>query len=150
MTKPSARWSCVVASFLLGVPDHVLLSMATVSSNRNLNRAQVGFPQKIDNAFLAVDDAAAAAGRRRSAEFPGDHPPTARLFDADPGAPKFYAKERTRLNLSRFYAIAQIEYCRNFHLSSGTFPSTNCSNAAVSWVCSGSRATRLPQSSAPV
>jgi hypothetical protein len=28
--------------------------------------------------------------------------------------PKFSAKERTRLNLSRFYAIAQIEYCRNF------------------------------------
>src|SRR5271165_2031026 len=28
--------------------------------------------------------------------------------------PKFSAKERKRLNLSRFYAIAQIEYCRNF------------------------------------
>ena len=28
--------------------------------------------------------------------------------------PKFPAKERKRLNLSRFYAIAQIEYCRNF------------------------------------
>ena len=28
--------------------------------------------------------------------------------------PKFSAKERKRLNLSRFYAITQIEYCRNF------------------------------------
>ena len=28
--------------------------------------------------------------------------------------PKFSAKERSALNLSRFYAIAQIEYCRNF------------------------------------
>jgi hypothetical protein len=28
--------------------------------------------------------------------------------------PKFSAKERKQLNLSRFYAIAQIEYCRNF------------------------------------
>jgi len=28
--------------------------------------------------------------------------------------PKFSAKERKAINLSRFYAIAQIEYCRNF------------------------------------
>ena len=28
--------------------------------------------------------------------------------------PKFSAKERKQLNLSRFYAITQIEYCRNF------------------------------------
>ena len=28
--------------------------------------------------------------------------------------PKFSLKERKQLNLSRFYAIAQIEYCRNF------------------------------------
>jgi hypothetical protein len=28
--------------------------------------------------------------------------------------PKFSPKERKQLNLSRFYAIAQIEYCRNF------------------------------------
>src|SRR6185312_14070280 len=28
--------------------------------------------------------------------------------------PKFSANERKQLNLSRFYAIAQIEYCRNF------------------------------------
>jgi len=28
--------------------------------------------------------------------------------------PKFSKKERGHMNLSRFYAIAQIEYCRNF------------------------------------
>src|SRR5204863_1520336 len=28
--------------------------------------------------------------------------------------PKFSVKERKQINLSRFYAIAQIEYCRNF------------------------------------
>ena len=28
--------------------------------------------------------------------------------------PKFSKKERAQMNLSRFYAIAQIEYCRNF------------------------------------
>ncbi len=28
--------------------------------------------------------------------------------------PKFSKKERAKLNLSRFYAISQIEYCRNF------------------------------------
>ena len=28
--------------------------------------------------------------------------------------PKFSAKERERMRLSRFYAINQIEYCRNF------------------------------------
>src|SRR6516225_8482587 len=51
------------------------------------------------------------AGCRRQAE-PGNHPQTALLLDADPA--KFSAKERKQLNLSRFYAIAQIEYCRNF------------------------------------
>jgi hypothetical protein len=28
--------------------------------------------------------------------------------------PKFSKKERSQMKLSRFYAIAQIEYCRNF------------------------------------
>ncbi|MBV8442506.1 MAG: hypothetical protein JO312_18425 [Hyphomicrobiales bacterium] len=28
--------------------------------------------------------------------------------------PKFSEKERKKINLSRFYSIAQIEYCRNF------------------------------------
>src|SRR6202023_2261301 len=53
-----------------------------------------------------------AASRRRQTQ-PANHPPTARLLDLILG-PKFSVKERKQLNLSRFYAIAQIEYCRNF------------------------------------
>ena len=45
--------------------------------------------------------------------------------------PKFSKKERSQMNLSRFYAIAQIEYCRNFHLPNATFPSTRSSSEAV-------------------
>ncbi len=67
---------------------------------RELTRAQIGF-RKNDNAFLAVDDVAdlQAAADRLSPDIIG---------------PKFSAKERKQINLSRFYAIAQIEYCRNF------------------------------------
>ena len=36
--------------------------------------------------------------------------------------PKFSKKERGRPNLSRFYAIAQIEYCRNFILQTPLHP----------------------------
>ena len=59
-----------------------------------------------------VTERGGAAGRRRPAE-PSHHPRPARLLDLDPG-PKFSTKERKELNLSRFYAITQIEYCRNF------------------------------------
>jgi hypothetical protein len=70
---------------------------------QELKRAQIGF-RKTDNAFLAVDDVAAlqAAADRLS-------PAIIRGL-----GPKFSTKERKQLNLSRFYAIAQIEYCRNF------------------------------------
>ena len=78
---------------------------------QELNRAQVGF-RKNDNAFLAVDDVAAlqAAADRLS---PGIIRKRLDYWTFVLG-PKFSAKERERLNLSRFYAIAQIEYCRNF------------------------------------
>ena len=78
---------------------------------QELNRRQVGF-RKRDNAFLAVDDVAAlqqAADRlnpkliRRRLDYW-----TLML------GPKFSRRERQQMNLSRFYAIAQIEYCRNF------------------------------------
>lgn len=78
---------------------------------QELNRRQVGF-RKRDNAFLAVDDVAAlqqAADRlnpkliRRRLDY----------WTLILG-PKFSRRERQRMNLSRFYAIAQIEYCRNF------------------------------------
>jgi hypothetical protein len=78
---------------------------------RELQRAGIGF-HKNDNAFLAVDNAAAlqAAADRLS--------PTLIRKQLDYWTlilgPKFSKKERGQMNLSRFYAIAQIEYCRNF------------------------------------
>ena len=78
---------------------------------QELTRAKVGF-RKNDNAFLAVDDVAAlqAAADRLSPDV------IRKRLDywTFVLGPKFSAKERSALNLSRFYAIAQIEYCRNF------------------------------------
>src|SRR5580692_7761545 len=78
---------------------------------QELNRAQVGF-RKNDNAFLAVDDVAAlqAAADRLSPEIIRKRLDYWTLILG----PKFSAKERKRVKLSRFYAISQIEYCRNF------------------------------------
>src|SRR6516164_6108741 len=74
---------------------------------RELARAGIGF-HKNDNAFLAVDDAAAlqAAADRLS-------PPIIRKqldYWTLILGPKFSKKERGHMNLSRFYAISQIEY----------------------------------------
>jgi hypothetical protein len=78
---------------------------------RELTRKQIGF-HKDDNAFLAVDDVAAlqAAADRLSPEI------IRKQLDYWTFllGPKFSKKERGQMNLSRFYAIAQIEYCRNF------------------------------------
>jgi hypothetical protein len=78
---------------------------------QELGRTQIGF-RKNDNAFLAVDDVAAlqAAADRLSPKI------IRKRLDYWTFllGPKFSAKERRKLNLSRFYAIAQIEYCRNF------------------------------------
>ena len=78
---------------------------------QELNRAKVGF-RKNDNAFLAVDDVAAlqAAADRLSPDI------IRKRLDywTFVLGPKFSTKERSALNLSRFYAITQIEYCRNF------------------------------------
>jgi len=75
---------------------------------RELQRAGIRF-HKDDNAFLAVDDVAAlqAAADRLS-------PATIRKqldYWTLILGPKFSKKERSQMNLSRFYAIAQIEYC---------------------------------------
>src|SRR6202171_5199979 len=78
---------------------------------RELQRAGVGF-HKNDNAFLAVDDAAAlqaAADRLSPALIRKQLDYWTFLL-----GPKFSKKERSQMNLSRFYAIAQVEYCRNF------------------------------------
>jgi hypothetical protein len=78
---------------------------------QELNRVHVSF-RKNDNAFLAVDDVAAlqVAADRLSPDI------IRKRLDywTFVLGPKFSAKERKQLNLSRFYAIAQIEYCRNF------------------------------------
>lgn len=78
---------------------------------RELERAGIGF-RKNDNAFLAVDDVTAlqAAADRLS---PAVIRPRLDYWTLILG-PKFSKKERAQMNLSRFYAIAQIEYCRNF------------------------------------
>jgi len=78
---------------------------------QELNRAGVGF-HKHDNAFLAVDDVAAlqAAADRLSPALIRKQLDYWTLIVG----PKFSKKERGQMNLSRFYAIAQIEYCRNF------------------------------------
>jgi hypothetical protein len=78
---------------------------------QELNRAQIDF-RKNDNAFLAVDDVAAlqAAADRLSPQIIRERLDYWTLIVG----PKFSAKERKAINLSRFYAITQIEYCRNF------------------------------------
>src|SRR5437762_1549411 len=78
---------------------------------QELKRAQIGF-RKTDNAFLAVDDVTAlqAAADKLSPAIIRNRLDYWTLILG----PKFSAKERAKLNLSRFYAIAQIEYCRNF------------------------------------
>ena len=78
---------------------------------RELARAGIAF-RKDDNAFLAVDDVAAlqAAADRLSPAIIRQQLDYWTLILG----PKFSKKERAQMNLSRFYAIAQIEYCRNF------------------------------------
>jgi hypothetical protein len=78
---------------------------------QELNRATIAF-RKNDNAFLAVDDVAAlqAAADKLSPAIIRE-----RLdYWTFILGPKFSAKERKKMNLSRFYSISQIEYCRNF------------------------------------
>src|ERR1700740_3273523 len=78
---------------------------------QELKRAQTGF-RKSDNAFLAVDDVTAlqAAADKLTPQIIRKRLDYWTLILG----PKFSAKERKQLNLSRFYAISQIEYCRNF------------------------------------
>jgi hypothetical protein len=78
---------------------------------QELNRSHIGF-RKNDNAFLAIDDVAAlqAAADRLSPQI------IRKQLDYWTFllGPKFSKKERSQMNLSRFYALAQLEYCRNF------------------------------------
>jgi len=78
---------------------------------QELKRAHIGF-RKNDNAFLAVEDSAAlqAAADRLSPQI------IRKQLDYWTFllGPKFSKRERSQMNLSRFYSLAQIEYCRNF------------------------------------
>jgi hypothetical protein len=78
---------------------------------QELNRNQISF-RKHDNAFLAVDDVEAlqAAADRLSPAIIRQRLDYWTLILG----PKFSRRERRQMNLSRFYAIAQTEYCRNF------------------------------------
>jgi hypothetical protein len=78
---------------------------------RELARGNVGF-KKDDNAFLATDDVAAlqAAADRLSPAIIRKQLDYWTLILG----PKFSKRERSEMGLSRFYSIAQIEYCRNF------------------------------------
>ena len=78
---------------------------------QELNRKQIGF-RKNDNAFLAADDVAElqSAADRLSPEIIRKQLDYWTLILG----PKFSKKERSQMSLSRFYSIAQIEYCRNF------------------------------------
>ena len=78
---------------------------------QELKRANTGF-RKNDNAFLAVDDVAAlqAAADRLSPRI------IRKQLDywTFLRGPKFSKRERSQMSLSRFYSMAQVEYCRNF------------------------------------
>jgi len=76
-----------------------------------LNQANIGF-RKNDNAFLAVDDVAAlqAAADKLSPDIIRKRPDYWTFILG----PKFSAKERRKVKLSRTYAISQVEYCVNY------------------------------------
>jgi hypothetical protein len=76
-----------------------------------LNRQGIAF-RKNDNAFLAVDDPPAlqAAADRLTPEVIRERLEYWTLVLG----PKFSRRERAAMNLRRFYAVRQVEYCRNF------------------------------------
>src|SRR3954447_3694982 len=78
---------------------------------RELERKGIGF-RKNDNAFLAVDDVTAlqAAADRLNPNLIGKQLDYWTFLLG----PKFSKRERSEMNLARFYSMAQIEYCRNF------------------------------------
>jgi hypothetical protein len=78
---------------------------------QKLKRLKIPF-RKDDNAFLAVDDPKAlqAAADRLSAQIIRNRLEYWTLVLG----PKFSKRERLAMNLSRFYALTQVEYCRNF------------------------------------
>jgi hypothetical protein len=98
-----------VASFLPFQATYYLNGHSFIE--QELNRDKVAFRKK-DNAFLAVEDVAAlqAAADRLSPQIIHQRLDYWTLILG----PTFSPRERKQMNFSRFYAIAQIEYCRNF------------------------------------
>ena len=78
---------------------------------QELIRKNVGF-RKNDNAFLAVDDVAAL--QSAADRLTPDIIRTRLEYWTLILGPKFSKRERAAINLRRFYAVNQIEYCRNF------------------------------------
>jgi hypothetical protein len=78
---------------------------------QELNREGRSFRQN-DNAFLAVDDPQAlqAAADRLTPQVIRERLEYWTLVLG----PKFSRRERAAMNLRRFYAVRQVEYCRNF------------------------------------
>ncbi len=78
---------------------------------QELNREKVTF-RKNDNAFLAVSDPEAlqAAADRFTSQVIRKRLDYWTLLLG----PKFSRRERAAMNLGRFYAVNQVEYCRNF------------------------------------
>src|SRR5258706_14463907 len=83
---------------------------------QELNRKRIGF-RKNDNAFLAIDDVdeLQPAADRLSAEIIRKQLDYCTFLLG----PKFSPRERSQMNLSRFYAMAQIEYCEGQSASIG-------------------------------
>src|SRR5271165_3751712 len=111
--RRGARADGPVGSVILSLPDRLLpqrpqLHRAGAEAGGG---AGIGF-RKHDNAFLAVADPAAlqAAADRLSPDIIRRRLDYWTLILG----PKFSKKERAQLNLSRLYAISQVEYCRNF------------------------------------
>ena len=78
---------------------------------QELNREKIAF-RKNDNAFLSVSnpEALQAAADRFTSEVIGKRLEYWTLLLG----PKFSKRERAAMNLGRFYAVSQVEYCRNF------------------------------------
>jgi hypothetical protein len=98
-----------VASFFPFQTTYCLNGHSFIESE--LNRRGISF-RKSDNAFLAVADPQAlqAAAERFTPEVIRQRLEYWTLVLG----PKFSRRERAAMNLRRFYAVRQVEYCRNF------------------------------------
>lgn len=85
---------------------------------QELNRGKIGY-RKNDNAFLAVEDAATL--QKAADRLTGEVIRRRLDYWTLLLGPKFSNRERGAMNLRRFYAVNQIEYCRNF-IFKRTFP----------------------------